>query len=48
MILKNYNCKKIVHILIMTVILIIAGMGMAIQAANAATNPSGIPKKGDK
>lgn len=48
MILKNYNCKRIVHILIMTVILIIAGMGMAIQAANAATNPSGIPKKGDK
>ena len=48
MTLKNYNCKKIVHILIMTVILIIAGMGMAIQAANAATNPSGIPKKGDK
>ena len=48
MTLKNYNCKKIVHILIMTVILIIAGMGMAIQSANAATNPSGIPKKGDK
>ena len=46
--LSNFKNKRIVHILIMTVILIIAGMGMAIQAANAATNPSGIPKKGDK